>query len=260
MANEHMPREPPETFEKPTKVISLDRSLYKAVILTSCMALLLAYAAFIINDRLTYQQNLVNYVSILAQVIAHNSVGAVSFREDETAREELQALKSFSRIRHAVIIDAEGREFVEFRNHWDEPSRARPLDVDILISENYLELSRSIQLGETSIGQVYLLVDFGGRTERLYRFASIGAVILILALIGALLFSRRVIKAVAQPIFNLVTVAEKVGREKDYSIKARYSPIKELNTLIFSINNMLTAIHRKYSATPSPRITGLALT
>lgn len=235
----------PATYEATQRVISLDNSLYKTVILTSSVALLFAYSAFVYNDRIAYERELSTYASMLAQVVAENSVAAMSFRENDAANSVLQSLEPFRPIRHAVLLTNTMAPFVEYRRDWNDVSRARIVRNGEQYSDQYIEISRPIFLDNKIIGYVYLLVGLEGKKTRLYRFTAIGAMIMVLSLTGALLVSKRIIQTASEPIFRLVELAEKVGRDRDYSLKAEYSSIREINTLVFSFNNMLSAIHER---------------
>ena len=226
------------------KTTTLNRRLYQVILVSNGIALLLAYFAFVLNDHYAYQRNLINSVAMLAEVTAKNSVGVVSFQEDEAAQKLLKTLYNHADIRHAAIVMVDGALFVEMRNRWKKRSQARILSTTN-IGDGYVELSNPIRLGTKTIGHVYLLADLDGQTARLYQFTVIGLAIILLALTIALLLSRRLIKTISQPIANLVTLAENVEEHRNYSVNAKRSNIKELNTLVKSINSMLAAIRQR---------------
>src|SRR2546427_13299984 len=93
---------------------SISRKLTWMNMLVSGTALLLACAAFIAFDMITFRQAMLRNLSTQAQIIGSNSVSALLFNDPQSAENTLLALKAASNILSAQIYTAEGRAFASY--------------------------------------------------------------------------------------------------------------------------------------------------
>src|ERR1700719_12540 len=93
---------------------SISRKLTWMNMLVSGFALLLACAAFIGYDRVTFQDTIVRNLSTQAQIIGSNSVSALLFNDSRSAENTLSALKAAPGVLSAVIYDSDGVPFASY--------------------------------------------------------------------------------------------------------------------------------------------------
>ena len=74
--------------------LSIKRKLMLIILLTSCLALLVACVAFILHARVTYRIALSNDRATLAEIIAANSTAALAFDDPIAAEEMLATLQA----------------------------------------------------------------------------------------------------------------------------------------------------------------------
>src|ERR1700739_2775932 len=90
---------------------SISRKLTWMNMLVSGAALLLACAAFIAFDMITFRQVMVRNLSTQAQIIGSNSISALLFNDPQSAENTLSALKAAHNILSAGIYSTDGKLF-----------------------------------------------------------------------------------------------------------------------------------------------------
>ncbi len=82
--------------------------------LVSGAALLLACAAFITYDLVSFREGMVHNLSIQAQVAGSNSVSALLFSDPHSAENTLSALKAAPNVVSAGIYTLDGQPFATY--------------------------------------------------------------------------------------------------------------------------------------------------
>ena len=237
------------------KAITLERSLTLVIAITSFVALLQAYIAFVIYDQYTIRTDLTNKLSLLAEVTAGNTAGALYFSDGDGLNNSLGLLSAYPPIRYAAVMRND-EVIAEYRiNDLDNPREAVQANPRVLAEVNvegysYIELSRDIYHsdGVEKLGYVYIYADLGEARERFVRFTLISGSILIVALLAGLLLARRVIPIINRPILNLLSLTASQSRQKDYTPDTTPTRISELKELAVGIGDMLNEIQQRERA------------
>jgi len=233
---------------------SISRKLTWMNMLVSSAALLLACAAFIAYDRVTFREAKVLNLSTQAQIIGSNTVSALLFNDPQSAENTLSALKAAHSILSAGIYTPDGRLFASYSRDPAGQIPALPsipsgqTEIHWLKNEEIV-LVRSITFGGKPTATVYIRSDVEELNRRLKRYAGIEAIVLSACLMAALLVSSIFRKALADPIVRLAEVARVVSRDKNYSVRA--TPTRspgELAILIDAFNEMLAQIQQSERA------------
>src|SRR3989475_9956353 len=93
---------------------SISRKLTWMNMLVSGVALLLACAAFIAFDMITFRQAMLRNLSTQAQIIGSNSVSALLFNDPQSAENTLLPLKAAPNILSAQVYLPDGRPFASY--------------------------------------------------------------------------------------------------------------------------------------------------
>jgi nitrate/nitrite-specific signal transduction histidine kinase len=113
--------------------------------------------------------------------------------------------------------------------------------------ERHLTLVWQIVSEGKTIGYVYLRADLREINQRFNRYALIAFGVLVISLVAAILVSSRFRKSVAKPIVELAETAQRVTRDKDYSIRMPQMRQKdELAVLVDSFNEMLKELQKSH--------------
>jgi signal transduction histidine kinase/CheY-like chemotaxis protein len=227
---------------------SISRKLTWMNMLVSGAALLLACAAFIGYDTVTFRETMVRNLSTQAQIIGSNSASALLFNDSQSAENTLSALKAAPDILSAVIYTPDGRPLASYARAPNDQIPAPPsmtsgqMEIHSLKSSEIV-LVRSIVFQGKPTGTVYIRSDLEELNRRLNRYAGIAGIVLLASLMAALLVSSIFRRAVAEPIVHLAEIAKIVSRDKNYSVRATPTRSRgELAILIDAFNEMLAQI------------------
>src|ERR1700691_4399973 len=105
---------------------SIARKLTWMNMLVSATALLLACAAFIGYDMVTFRQTMVRNLSTQAQIIGSNSGSALLFNDPQAAETTLSALKAAPDILSAVIYMPDGQPLATYSRDRNDAIPAPP--------------------------------------------------------------------------------------------------------------------------------------
>jgi len=233
---------------------SIASKLTRMNMLVSGAALLLACAAFITYDLVSFREGMVHNLSIQAQVAGSNSVSALLFSDPHSAENTLSALKVAPNIVSAGIYALDGRPFATYRRDGGSENLKLPLmgsgqEEAHWFKDGQLVLVHMIVFQGKPTGAVYIRSDLQEMTRRLKRYAGIAGIVLLASLIAALLVASVFQRAVAEPIVHLAEISRIVSRDKNYSMRATPTGNQdEPDILIGSFNEMLGQIQEREGA------------
>ena len=218
--------------------------------LVSGAALLLACAAFMGYDVVTFRAAVVRNLSTQAQIIGSNSASAVLFDDPQAASTTLSAFGAAPDVVSAVIYMPNGRALATYSREKNAAIPAPPALADgqletHLLQNDEIVLVRSIIFQGKPTGTVYIRSDMEELNHRLLQYAGIAGLVLLASLLAALLVSPIFRRSVAEPIVHLAQAAGAVSHDKDYSIRvASFPGHGELSLLIDAFNEMLAQVGR----------------
>ena len=229
--------------------VSLKRKLMVIIMLTSSVALLLACAAFVTYERAGFRQDMVEDLTVKAELFAEQSTAALSFKDPKAATEILHKLVAQKHIVTACIYGSDGRVFATYQraDELEDFSPPTPQKNGYWFDDRYLELFREILLNGKPIGAVYLKSDLVELNTRLQQYANIVIHVLLISIGVAWLLSFRLQKIVSQPILHLAKTTRIVSARKNYALRAVKQSNDELGELIDGFNDMLAQIQARDS-------------
>lgn len=228
----------------------IERKLTLIIMLTTCMALILASIAFAAYERFSFLSTLENDHLATAKMLGDNCAAALSFNDPEAANETLKSLSAHPHIVAGAIYDQSGKVFAQYQRPGLKEAVTLPSvkTDDYQIGPNSLDLFQRVELQGETVGTVYLLSDLEEMRIRLWRYASIMALVFVAASFAAFLISRKLQAVISKPISSLADVVHAVARRKDYSVRALKQGEDELGVLIDGFNDMLAQIQQRDAA------------
>jgi len=227
--------------------LSIRRKLTLIIMITTCMALLLASILFLAFDLYSFRKSQVRNLETLAQVVGSNSTAALTFEDADSAREVLQSLAAQQHVQAAALYRADGSRFVTYTRGAKpsnlvfpavEPPHSR-------FEENQLVVFRIIVLDGRQIGTIFLAEDLQELRQLLRWYATLFVIIVLGLSAGAFLLAARMQKTVSDPILSLARTTNAVTSARDYSIRVPVGSNDELGTLSAGFNQMLAEIQRR---------------
>src|SRR3954469_4811701 len=152
------------------KRLSIRQKQMAIIMATSSAALLLAGAAFIIYEVISFPQAMTGNLSSLGSVIGNNSTAALEFNDPKDANDILSSLSKEHHVIAACIYDNHGQIFASYlrdKQPFTFPSAAAS-DSD-QFSNSRLEIFRRIEKKKNGAraGSVYICSDASELTIRL---------------------------------------------------------------------------------------------
>ncbi|MBI1764109.1 MAG: response regulator [Acidobacteria bacterium] len=235
--------------------LSIKRKLTLIIMLTSGAGLLLACAAFITYDLGSARQAMVRDLTTLAEMLELNSTAALTFDDQQSARELLAGLSAKPSIVSACLYDKDGASFAKYLRG-DAQARFTPpvpQTPGSYFSQDRLVLFQQINLSGEMVGTIYLESDLKELDAQLKRHASILVIILLAALGVTLPLSAKLQRVISQPLEHLAHTARVISVEQNYSMRASKTSQDELGQLIDGFNEMLEQIQARDSALQQQR-------
>ncbi len=214
------------------------------------IALLLSCGVFIAYQQYALRQNMIENLSVQAQIVGDNSKAALTFETKSDAIDVLSALRAEPGVVFACLYSKEGKVFARFQREDIQESIVPPTTVETgyWFDNDYLYLFKPIQLDDEQIGTVFLQSDLKEMHALLKRNAAIVLAVLAVSSLIAYLLSLRLQRVISKPILHLSDVAKVVSEEKDYSVRADKYGKDEIGRLIESFNEMLKQIEDSEAA------------
>lgn len=232
-----------------SKTTSIRRKQTLIIMLTSSVALLLACAAFIAYDTVTFRRELSERVTILADAIGYNCAAAIDFNDPKTAGEALAALRADDNIISACVYARDGQEFAVYQRDTALPFAPPPMEsASQKFTRDDLHMFRAIKQGDALVGTIFVASDLKGLSARLMNYVRIVGVVFLTSLFVAILLSSRLQRLVSEPILHLAQVARTVAQDKNYSVRAKKQSDDEIGQLVDGFNEMLAQIQERDAA------------
>jgi signal transduction histidine kinase/DNA-binding response OmpR family regulator len=214
------------------------------------VALVLACAAFIGYDMVTFRTARVTSLSIQARIFGSNTLTALAFDDPESASKTLSALSADPHILSAVVYTNDGNPFASYIRSGSGPIPAFPVIPGGQLESHWIRgndilLARSMILDGKQSGVIAIRSDIQVLIDRLELYGGIAGLVMILSLLAALGVSAIFRKAVAQPIIGLAEAAREVSLNNTYSLRVpQLRGHGEVSVLIDSFNQMMTQIEK----------------
>lgn len=206
-------------------------------------ALILACAVIMVNDLLQYRQDMSQELSVQADIIGANSTVALAQHDFVAAKKTLQAFRFQPAIDQAVIYAKDGTVFATY-----EADTKSSLGSSMSYMEDYgvdlltLSLVREIMNNGERLGTIYIHSNLRNVLQRWLAFGVIVGGVIFASSLFAFLLSNRFQTVISNPILRLTTLAQRVSKHKDYSLREVKESEDEIGSLIEGINNMLEQI------------------
>ncbi len=235
-----------------TASLSIKHKLTRIIMLTTGITLILAGAALVGYDLVTYRATLIRSLSILTEVVAENSIGALTFEDSSAASEALAVLRAEPQIATACIYDQTGGVFADYHRGGSEGGSCPVEAVEHghrflghFLDADEVAFVRQIVFHEQNIGSVYVRAELRELHSRLNDFGGTALIILLFCSALVIALSNRLQRVITRPIFDLLEVTKDVSVKRDYSIRAEKHTDDEIGLLVDGFNGMLDTVQER---------------
>ena len=194
-----------------------------------------------------FRQDLVDDLTVKADVIGSQSTAALKYKDPKAATEILGNLKKAKHVVAAAIYSRDGKVLAKYQrpDAGGDFSPPPPQYNRHLFQSRHVELFREIVDNRLDLGAVYLKSDLQDLNNRLKQYFNILAAVLAVSIGVAWLLSFRLQRVVSRPILHLAKTTREVSEGKNYSLRAVKHGNDELGELIDGFNEMLAQIQAR---------------
>jgi signal transduction histidine kinase/CheY-like chemotaxis protein/HAMP domain-containing protein len=232
---------------------SIKRKIVLIIMLTSSIALLLAGAAFVVYELISFRQGMKDNLLSMAGMVGETSTAALTFNDPKTAKEILRALAQEPHIVAACLYDEDGKLLADYKRDSTSFVPPTPSADAYKFTRHDLRLFREVLDKGKRVGTIYIQSDLDELTQRLWKYLSIVLIVLLASLLVALGVSSRLQRLISIPILNLAEAARRVSKHKDYSLRVKQTSEDEVGHLVAGFNEMLGQIQVRDEALEAAR-------
>src|SRR5579863_6814145 len=200
-----------------------------------------------IYDVVTFRHAVAQNLAVLGDVLAGNSTAALTFRDAESARDVLRALRAEPDVIAACIYTADGKPFAKYAREANGLSFIPPAaqaEATQFTNGHLVQFRKIVLAGET-VGTLYIESDLERLHSRLRGYAFAFVLTLLVTLSLAFVLSSRFQKPISRPVLQLVETTKAISGRGDYSIRAEVLNHDEFGLLTTEFNGMLEQIERR---------------
>lgn len=213
----------------------------------TALAIVVTSAVSLLGHFNQLKQELSANVELIAELIGRNAVVSLTFDDQTTEMENLLDLASTDVINNVHLYRVEESGDIRFFASYDKPGQASLAAMNArfdelskpMLGEGNFEFIHPVYVSDTVIGYVYVRVSAQRLTDMTRDTLLQSLLVLAVVLIVSLLITLRMQQSLTRPIESLVTLVQRIARQKDYSKRADASSISELNILANAFNLML---------------------
>ncbi len=221
----------------------------------SSVALALACIGFVTYELITYRRAALDRLETVARVIAANSSAAILFDDAEAAIETLSGLRAEQQIISACIYVADGSHFASYhRDPGDSNCSEQALGTSRRETESgQIVVSVPVKIHGETVGRLLIHSESVDVFQRLLRYGSIVAGVLLVSGLVAFVLASRLQKYISAPILRLAETSRRISSEKNYALRAAPEGSDEIGFLSKSFNEMLEQIQGRDRALEAHR-------
>ncbi|WP_322404102.1 ATP-binding protein [Massilia luteola] len=214
---------------------------------TTFVALLAASVAMLLFDLRAFQRYWTDDLMTQADIMARVTAPALTFNDEETARQNLAVLRVRPQILAAAIYTSDGTRFATYAVSPNQTIPARPAPSGYRIEGGEVAVFRNIVENGEMVGTVYLRSRYGV-VDRLFSYGAILGAVMLGALVIAGLVASRLQAAITRPLAAVTNVARQVMQRRDFTLRVPGNDSGEIGVLVAAFNDMLAEIGRRSHA------------
>lgn len=224
---------------------SIQKQLNFIIMVTSLGSLLLAVAAFMVYDWISYRNSLVREMTGLAKLVGRNSVALLEFKDAQEGKEMLSSLEADSRVVAAALYDKERSLFSTFsRSGRQDPFLYTPRRDGVYFEKGTLLLFQAIQNEGERLGTLFIHSTLKDLETRFKQYAVLSGGILVISGLLAFFMSSRLQRRISGPILALTKTVNRISDHRDFSVRGVKQNDDEIGLLVERFNEMVDQIQR----------------
>jgi len=220
---------------------TISRNITQLTMIVSSLAVLIAAMMGIWQQYEAAKKQMDTQLSILAQATAFNVASPSMFGDDQEAYEALKVLQVDPEVISARLILPNGQVLAEYH-------RKDAAGTFVTSEGGDKEVAVDVMWKEEKVGRLYMDVDSSGLRQQLHHQIVFAFITVLVALTVAGLLAYSFIRILIGPLRHLNELAQSVGENGDYSMRAPVTDSRdEVGLLTHRFNSMLDRIENQAS-------------
>jgi signal transduction histidine kinase/CheY-like chemotaxis protein len=186
---------------------------------TSAIALGLTAAGFLTYDTVAFRVAMKADAETLADLVGANSTAALAFDDGPAAQDTLSALRVRPNVRAAAVYGLYGRQLAAYTRHGAVAPPATSPKAGVVTSADDIAVTHRVELTGRQVGTVLVVVSLDALAERRRWALQIGAAVLILSTLVAVVLASLLQRSILEPIRTLSDAMRRISADRDYSIR-----------------------------------------
>ncbi|WP_333608565.1 HAMP domain-containing sensor histidine kinase [Arsukibacterium sp.] len=236
------------------KTSSIKSALIWIIMLVCSLTLSAAVLLSTMQDIKLQQQKLFAELDSYLNILSSNARD--SLLSNDSSLEE-QRLNSFSAVNmihnlHVYKWQPATEQFDFFASYNHREVGPHPVQFSRLtqlhkpyVSDNHIELSKPLMQGTDLLGYVYMRVSRKEQSAYIQNRIVTDIIIIVIALSLAFFIAQALQKKFTAPLHQLLSLMQRVAKDKDYQLRATAAPLHEYNLLSRAFNTMLDRIEQQ---------------
>ena len=214
---------------------TISRNITQVTMVVSSLAVLIAAMMGIWHQYEAAKKQMDSQLTILAQATAYNVASPSMFGDDQEAHEALKVLQVDPEVVSARLVLPNQQVFAEYHRKDTEGIFVK--------GKGDKEIAVDVMWKEETVGRLYMEVDSSGLRVQLQRQILFALMTVLIALTVAGLLANRFVRILIRPLRDLNELAQSVGENGDYSMRAPVTESHdEVGLLTHRFNSMLDRI------------------
>jgi signal transduction histidine kinase/DNA-binding response OmpR family regulator len=205
--------------------------------------LVVAIALVVVNEWMTFKQDMSEKIETLALVISDYAEPSLAFSDSEDAMGVLAKLKAVEIVEYALLVDSRQRPFASFGEANGSEPAVINLEPSSYFTSDSLHVTRTIMIENEVLGALYIRASTTELNRKLLNHLLIMSGLLVVLVVVALLITYRLQRIISEPILTLAATMRAISESGDHTIRVKRHGDGEIMILCDGFNDMLDQIH-----------------
>lgn len=228
-------------------------SLQRLVIMLSCSIVVIAtLSSFLLYGLFAFNHESRDRLGALGDIISADIGAALAFGDNQAITTSLASLRADPSIKQLFVLDEHDQvsgyyhqKMEEIPTNLQQRLKAMRSKTRQHIFEVSPQVERPVIRNGIRLGTIIIEQDEHIITDKIAASSTIGAAVLLLALLFSYLLANRFQRIITEPVTIMATAMMEISNTKNYSMRVGTSGTDEMDQLAEHFNEMLSEIERR---------------
>ena len=215
---------------------------------SSALTLGILSGIMLLRDVNSFSKRKVEQLASLSSIVSSNAEAALIFVDPITAEEYMASLERESDIGQAILYDREGNVFALYQREPSLEIPPLPKYVGAKMTENEVIFVQPVETASDRVGTLLLSANNSSLRKHYEQSLLISIAVFIGGVFITMLLAFGMQPLISGPLMSLADLAQRVSRQKDYTLRAQKLFDDEIGSLVDNFNFMLENVQERDEA------------